>query len=417
MKNIFRIAAGLLIVAWTALPVTAAADAVQKQVAEVAKKAGPAFVFLGGGSGILISADGYFLTNHHVIQKIRLMSAQLHDGKLVEIEKVGIDPVGDIALMKIKSGKNLPFVEFGDSDALEVGRPVVAIGNPFGLAAQAMEDRREPTVTLGIVSAVHRYQGNYSDAIQTDAAINPGNSGGPLFTLDGKLVGINGRIATRFFNRVNSGVGFAIPSSQIRRFLEPLKAGGVNGVVPHGLIVGLNISRKETEGGGAVVGRIEKGSSAEKAGFREGDLIVRFDTYVVGHWRRLLGILGAYPAGAKVDIVVEREAKKTTLAVTLEEKPASPDEEEGQPRGYLGIGVEQTDEGIAINNVAPGTPAEAAGLQIGDIIIKFNGAAVKSPDDVVSVLRASSPEDEVEIVVRRAAKTMTIKIKLVPHPG
>jgi len=222
-----------------AIAMMAAALAVQdpvrtleKKVQETGRKVSDAFVFIGGGSAVLISPDGWFLTNHHVGGTMdKGTTVWLSDGRSFRAKLVCTDPVGDLALFKLQDVKEkLPHVEFGDSDALEVGQYVVAVGNPFGLATTPAPDRRRyPSVSLGVVSARHRYQQNYGDCIQTDAAVNPGNSGGPLVTLDGRLVGINGRIATRYMNRVNSGVGFAIAANQVKRFLPEMMEGGLGG--------------------------------------------------------------------------------------------------------------------------------------------------------------------------------------------
>src|SRR6185436_8208745 len=150
-------------------------------------------------------------------------------------------------------------------------------GNPFGITQRELDSKYYPTITLGIVSAIHRNQQTYFDCIQTDAAVNPGNSGGPLVTLEGKLVGINGRIATRYMNRVNSGVGYAIPSNQIRNFLPEMRSGGTEGKAYHGQIAGLAITTSPTDGQGARVAAVTSRSTAQKAGFQTGDMIVKVD--------------------------------------------------------------------------------------------------------------------------------------------
>ncbi|OHB76159.1 MAG: hypothetical protein A2Z34_02220 [Planctomycetes bacterium RBG_16_59_8] len=400
-----------------ASPETPDIRALQQRVSTVVKEASPAFVFVSGGSGVLISDDGYFLTNHHVAVRMRVMTVRLASGELKEAEKIASDPVGDIALLKIKNGKNLPHVAFGDSDALEPGQYVVALGNPFGLADLATARKREPTATMGIVSAVHRYQGEYSDAIQTDASINPGNSGGPLLSLDGKLVGINGRIASRFFNRVNSGVGFAIPANQILRFLDLLKSKGEKGIVLHGQILGLHISREHTDGNGVLVENVREGSTAARAGFLKNDVIKQVEHYAVPGWRRFFGILGTYPAEAEITVTVEREGKSVKIPVTLDKKSAPTAAENARPRGYLGIGMEDTDDGVTITNVVPETPAEVAGLQVGDIVTHINGAAVATAERGIEFIHAASPGDELRIRIRREGRNVTVRVVLAPRPN
>lgn len=199
-----------------------AALRLEKLIESTAARVVPAFVFVGGGSGVLISSDGWFLTNHHVAGERPDWQVTLPGGFIYKAEVVGYDVSGDICLCKIKNAKDLPYVELGDSDVIRPGEGVIAVGNPFMLGSMDFQ----PTVSFGVVSAMHRFQQNYADAIQTDAAVNPGNSGGPLFTIDGKLIGINGRIDTRFRNRVNTGIGLAIPINQIKNFMRVLKKGG-----------------------------------------------------------------------------------------------------------------------------------------------------------------------------------------------
>jgi len=179
---------------------------IQKKLLAVCERVKPAYVFFGNGSGVCISADGWVLTNFHVSGDRNGQTVRMTGGKRYTADVVGFDPNGDIALCKIKDARELPFCELGDSDQLQVGQYVIAVGNPFLLGSGSWE----PSIAFGIVSALHRYMDNpgYFDAIQTDAQINPGNSGGPLITLDGKVVGINGRIdIKRFMNRVNTGIG------------------------------------------------------------------------------------------------------------------------------------------------------------------------------------------------------------------
>src|SRR3972149_4655971 len=287
------------------------ASTLQEKVQTTLEKVIPAFVFVeSGGSGVLISDNGLFLTNYHVAGKLKTVKVNLANGERLDAKKIAGDPEGDIALFKIDKSDKFSYVELGNSDVLEVGEYVIAIGDPFVLSYTSPTKQKDPSVSLGIVSAIHRNQGSYSDAIQTDAAINPGNSGGPLLTLDGKLVGINGRIATRFFSRINSGVGYAIPVNQIKRFLDGLKSGGEKGDVYHGEIDGLKLSHVFANGAGATVSAVKKGSTADKAGIKKGDLITQLDDYRIFSEKRFLGALGSYPAGAKITLKVKREVKQ-----------------------------------------------------------------------------------------------------------
>ncbi|HUG90823.1 MAG TPA: trypsin-like peptidase domain-containing protein, partial [Planctomycetaceae bacterium] len=258
-----------------AAPDPAVLEAQQKRV-EVVEKVSPSVVAIfgagggGGGSGVLISADGYALTNFHVTSGAGdFMKCGLNDGKLYDAVIVGIDPSGDVALIKLLGRDDFPVAALGDSDALQVGDWCYAMGNPFLLATDF-----QPTVTYGIVSGIHRYQYpagtflEYTDCIQTDASINPGNSGGPLFNDAGELVGINGRGSFEKRGRVNSGAGYAISINQIKHFMGHLKSGRV---VDHASLGATVASRSD---GAVVVAEILDDSEAWRRGLETGDELV-----------------------------------------------------------------------------------------------------------------------------------------------
>ncbi|MFN3487038.1 MAG: S1C family serine protease, partial [Planctomycetota bacterium] len=294
------------------------AEQLQKRVEACARHVTERFVFFTGGSGALISADGHCLTNHHVAGELARTRVTLHSGRQYFARRVSTDERGDLALFKIEGGEGetFPYLELGDSDRLEVGQYVLACGNPFGITLPDGDGRMYPTVTLGVVSALHRRQGDYFDCIQTDAAVNPGNSGGPLVTLEGKLVGINGRIATRYMNRVNSGVGYAISSNQIRNFLPEMLKGGEDGRVYHGQVTGLILAPEGS--GGARVARVVPGSPAERAGFQAGDLVVGVNGYPIPNAARFFGVIGTYPKGTVVAVRVRRGALEREIRVLLD---------------------------------------------------------------------------------------------------
>jgi len=412
-------------VALSLAPSAAAAQddyaALQKRVQETARKLTDAFVFLGGGSGVLISADGWFLTNHHVIaglggkapDKTRITLA---DGKGYSAKMVCTDAVGDIALLKIETEEAREFnhVEFGDSDKLECGQYVIAVGNPFNLAGPTANRRWYPSVSLGIVSALHRYQQQYSDCIQTDAAVNPGNSGGPLVTLDGKLIGINGRIATRYGNRVNSGVGYAIPSNQIKNFLEEMKRGGIDGKIYHGMVKGLDIAGSHQDGRGALVSGVRQSSPAARAGFKEGDLIVGVNQYAITSGYRFLGVVGTYPMEREIAIKVKRGEESVEIKVRL-------DRSEGvdimgrptRPGGaYLGVILEDKADGAEVTHVAPDSPAEKAGLQLADLIVKVDGAKVLTRETILERVRLRKSGDHLKLTVKRGDEELELDVTL-----
>ena len=245
----------------------------------------------GGGSGVLISPDGYALTNFHVTRGAgTFMKCGLNNGQLYDDVIFGIDPPGDVALVKLRGRDDFPHAVLGDSDTLRVGDWTFAMGNPFLLATDF-----QPTVTYGIVSGVHRYQYpagtilEYTDCIQVDTSINPGNSGGPLFSAAGQLVGINGRGSFEKRGRVNSGAGYAISINQIKLFMDHLRSGRV---VDHATL-GATVTTRED--GAVVVDGILDDSEAFRRGLREGDEIVSFGKRPVRSVNQFKNILGIYP--------------------------------------------------------------------------------------------------------------------------
>lgn len=296
----------------------AVAKAEQKRV-EVVAQVAPAVVAIfspggqGGGSGVLISADGYALTNFHVTQGAgNFMKCGLADGILYNAVIVGIDPTGDVALVKLFGREDFPFARMGDSDALQVGDGTFAMGNPFLLATDF-----HPTVTFGIVSGIHRYQYpagtflEYADCIQTDSSINPGNSGGPLFNSVGELVGINGRGSFEKRGRVNSGAGYAISINQIKNFMDSLRGGLV---VDHATL-GATVSTKDD--GAVVVTSILERSEAFRRGLRDGDEIVSFAGRPIRSVNQFKNVLGIYPKGWKLPLTYRREDRKQEISVRL----------------------------------------------------------------------------------------------------
>ncbi len=283
----------------------------------------------GGGSGVIIDAEGYGLTNFHVVAMMlqdRLGECGLDDGKMYDIEVLGIDPTGDVAMFRATGREDFPHARLGDSDALRIGDYTLAIGNPFLLAEDYV-----PTVTLGIVSGLHRYQQGagkggralrYTDCIQVDTSINPGNSGGPLFDLSGDVVGINGRVSIEERGRVNVGVGYAISINQIKRFIPMLRAGLTTRHASAGFTV-------RDRGDAVIVDEILEDSPAYKAGLRLGDSLLRFAGREVASANQFLSHLGVFPAHWPVIVEIEREAGPQKFRFRLEDLPLP--ESEGPP--------------------------------------------------------------------------------------
>jgi S1-C subfamily serine protease len=425
MKRTILTAAALAVLAGAAWAQADPVRELQKKVEAVAKKVSDAFVYIGGGSAVLISADGWFLTNHHVGGTMaKGTDVYLSDGRRFRADLVCTDAVGDVALFTLKDVKEeLPFVEIGDSDTLEVGQYVVAVGNPFGLALPAPDRRRYPSVSVGVVSALHRFQQTYSDCIQTDAAVNPGNSGGPLVTLDGKLVGINGRIATRYMNRVNSGVGYAIATRQIKRFLPQMMEGGISGKIFHGQVNGLVFDSAPSQGLGAKVRDVRSGSSAEKHGFKAGDLIVKVEEYPIFSAARFLGVLGNWPMESEISVVVKRGGREETLKVVLDKYSGAdifgqaPDQgRRPKGSGYLGVVIEDTEQGTVFSNVVEDSPAAKAGIRQGDQVLTVDGRKVMSRTTILERIWARKPGEKMKLKIKRGEEELEVEVELAKHP-
>jgi serine protease Do len=399
----------------------------QRKIEECSRQVTERFVFFGGGSGVLISEDGYCITNHHVAGTLNSTKVTLHSGKQYPAKLICTDALGDLTLFKIDApDEKFPFIRLGDSDRLEMGQYVIACGNPFGISMRDADLKMYPTITLGIVSAMHRNQQTYFDCLQTDAAVNPGNSGGPLVTLEGKLVGINGRIATRYMNRVNSGVGYAIPSNQIRNFLPAMMKGGERGKIYHGMVAGLVLSEQNTQGEGAKVVGVRPESTADTAGFKKGDLIVKVNDYPVFNRERYLGAIGTYPEKTEVVIRVKRDDGTADLKVELDRYtpmeglglglPERPRPVRPKGSGYLGAYVEETKEGVKIMDIRPASPADEAGLQNGDVIVAIYGRKITTRDELLQRLWQRRPGQRVKFTVLRDGQKVDLEAVLGRNP-
>ena len=354
---------GILAALW-GVPARADVDAESPDLVSLCVRVRPAFVFIGGGSGVVIRPDGLMLTNHHVIEGKRSHPVRLGDGSTFRAKLLGTDPYGDLAVLKLElpEGTTVPHLELGDSEALAVGDDTLAVGNPFGLGVLD----QAPTFTAGIVSALHHTQGTYTECIVTDTEVNPGNSGGPLIDMTGKVVGINGQISTRFGLRSNTGLGFAISARQIALWLPRLEAAG-GGEVKHGRIVGLDFEKHDKDKPAtAVVADVAEGSPAAEAGFRAGDAILKLDGAEVPNSLRLAGLVGIYPEGHECDVVVRRGGAEETLKVSL----VAP------KRCQIGMRLERArgdDLAARVASVEDGSPAAVAGLRVGDEIVAVDG--------------------------------------------
>ena len=370
----------------------------------------------GVGSGFIIDADGYIVTNHHVVDGSRSIEVQLSDGRTFQPKVIGSDAETDLALLKIEA-TGLPMIPLGSSGALKVAEPVMAIGNPYGF---------DHTVTVGIVSGVGRFigQGRFDDFIQTDAAINPGNSGGPLINTKGEAVGINSAI------RSNSGgfqgIGFAIPVDLAKPILGQLRASGKVtrgwlGVAIQPLTQELAKSFGITGTQGALVTEVRDDSPARRAGLKEGDIIVTFDGKSVEGSRALPGLVANTPVGRPVPVVVLRDGKRQTVMVTVgnladsrEARAAAADKQpESRATERLGLSLQeltpelakqlgvQSDKGVVVTEVKPDSPAAQAGLAPGDVIREVNRMPVQGLQDVERGLARGQDPAQVLLRVER----------------
>ncbi len=336
----------------------------QQRRIEVIERISPSVVCVmppggqGGGSGVLISADGYAISNYHVTSGSGdFMKCGLNDGNFYDAVIVGIDPTGDVALIKLLGRDDFPFCTPGDSDLVKTGDEVVALGNPFLLASDFT-----PTVTYGIVSGVRRYQYpagtflEYTDCIQTDASINPGNSGGPLFDIDGKWIGINGRASFEKRGRINTGAAYAISVRQILLFIEHLKSGRI---VDHGRV---EFTVRTSPEGVVEVDEVSQLSDAWRRGMRSGDELLSFGGRALRSANDFKNILGIFPDSIRVPFSYRNSDGVQTATVRLlplhgfDKAPKLPEERRPEPRPRKGHPDDQPDE----DKEAPDEPDEPA---------------------------------------------------------
>ena len=370
----------------------------------------------GAGSGVIISADGYILTNNHVVDGADKVLVTLNDQQEYKADIVGRDPKTDLAVLKIKAAKPLPVATMGDSDRLRVGSWVLAIGNPFGLSH---------TVTSGIVSAKGRVigAGPYDDFIQTDASINPGNSGGPLFNMHGEIVGINTAIIPN-----GQGIGFAIPINTAKPLIPQLVSKGVVtrgylGVSIQSITPDLAKAMKLQDRKGALVSEVVSGSPADKAGVQSGDVIVTFNQKPVDSAHDLPAMVAATPVGQEVAVVVLRAGRKQQLPITVGKLPADDTEVEASSQdtsGKWGLQLQTltpevarqhdlaTEQGVLVVGVQPDSPADAAGLRSGDILVEVNHHPVASVQDVKAALARAKDNDALLVRVKRGQASLFV---------
>jgi serine protease Do len=374
------------------------------------------------GSGFIYTEDGYILTNHHVIENGSEIVVRLSDRRVFTAELIGSDPQSDVAVLKIEA-EDLPTLTLGSSESLKVGEWVLAIGSPFGF---------DHSVTAGIVSAKGRSlpSDNYVPFIQTDVAINPGNSGGPLFNMDGEVIGINSQIYSRTGGFM--GLSFAIP---IEMAVEVAKQLRETGTVTRGWLGVLiqEVTRELADSfgmsrpTGALVAQVQPDSPAEKAGFRTGDVILRFNGMDVPRSSALPPIVGRTPVGSAVDVDVRRGDEEIVIVVTIEALPEEVARSRDPsrpvpPQSLLGMQIEPLsaedrselglgDAGVRVTEVT-GNPARAAGIRAGDVVVQFGGESVSSPEDLRKQVEAAQAGRSVPVLIHRDGSPVFIALRI-----
>jgi Do/DeqQ family serine protease len=382
----------------------------------------------GMGSGVIVSVDGYVLTNHHVIDNADDIRVEMTDGRTFEAEVVGVDEPTDLALLKVEAA-NLPRLTLGNSDAVNVGDIVLAVGNPLGVGQ---------TVTAGIISAKGRStaigDGSYEDFLQTDAPINHGNSGGALVNLDGELIGINSQILST--SEGNIGIGFAIPANMARNVMGQLRTSGKVtraqlGVTVQQVTDDMADSLGLDSAAGAIVSSVRPGSAAERAGIKQGDVIRSFDGQPVRDFNSLRNRVAGAKPGSEASVVVIRDGDEKSLTVTLDEASPRSDERnarvaEGEDdRTALGVSVapltpelaerlglkDRDAKGVVIRDVNPEGRAADAGLRPGDVIEEVNRTPVASVDDLRAAIRNAGDDKPILLLINREGVNTFVTVR------
>ncbi|MBN9356108.1 DegQ family serine endoprotease [Herbaspirillum huttiense] len=377
----------------------------------------------GVGSGFIISADGFIMTNAHVVDGASEVYVTLTDKREFKAKIVGSDTRTDVAVLKI-DGSNLPRLNMGDSDKIRVGEWVLAIGSPFGL---------ENTVTAGIVSAKARDTGDYLPLIQTDVAVNPGNSGGPLINLKGEVVGINSQIYSRSGGFM--GISFAVPIDEALRVADQLKASGrvtrgrigvQIGEVTKDVAESLGLARAQ----GALVQRVEAGGPADKAGLEAGDIILKYNGAAIERPSDLPRMVGATKPGAKATVNIWRKGSARDVSVTVVEleadKPKQAEEKKAKPDNTpnsLGLVVSdlsdaqkkelKVDNGVLVENVSGA--AAAAGIRPGDVIQRLNEVDVNDSKQFGQLVAKLDAKKRAAVLVRRGDSSQFVPLR--PNGG
>ncbi|UCF79535.1 MAG: DegQ family serine endoprotease [Candidatus Eiseniibacteriota bacterium] len=379
----------------------------------------------GIGSGVIVSSEGYILTNYHVVSEAEKIRVTLFDDREFDAEVIGTDPKTDVAVIKVKADK-LPVAKFGSSADTEVGEWVLAIGSPFS-------EQLEQTVTAGIVSAKGRSNvglAEYEDFIQTDAAINPGNSGGALVNLKAEVIGINTAILSR--SGGYQGVGFAIPVEMARKVMEDLVekgrvVRGWMGVVIQNIDETMAAALGLDEASGVVISEVSNGSPAEKGGLKQGDIVLDFEGKKVKDTVGLRNAVVETAPGTDVTLRILRDGKPRKITLELGELPAETvASAEPQEKKVSKIGIEvqtltpsmasrlgyEDETGVVVTSVTPGSPAQQAGIAQGDLIKEVNKEKVTTTSEYEKALAKSKPGEAALFLIRRETATLFVALRM-----
>jgi serine protease Do len=376
------------------------------------------------GSGFIIDADGTIITNNHVVKDAKTVSVTLDDGTQLPAKVVGRDSRTDIAVLKVDAHKPLPYIQLGNSATVKPGQWVIAMGNPFGLGG---------SVTAGIVSASGRDigAGPYDQFIQVDAPINQGNSGGPLFTQDGKVIGMNTAILSPSGGSI--GIGFAIPSDMIRTVVAQLETSGhvtrgYIGVEAQQVSATMATAMHVSENSGALIAGVQSDAPAAHAGLEPGDVITSVNGQAVKNPRDLAVDIAAVKPGdeANLQVVHNGDSKSVSVKVGTMPNEQTASTEQGQDhKARIGLSlaplspdlsgqldVPDGTKGAVVRGVEPGSPAEQAGLQAGDVIVGVGGKKVTSPSEAASAIRGAAKDHAVALRIIRDGEALFVGVNL-----
>jgi len=378
---------------------------------------------MGQGSGFVITPDGLIVTNNHVIEGADKVTVKFQDDDKEHVATViGLDKETDLAVIKIDIKRQLPVLHFGDSDAIQVGEWVIAIGNPYGL---------DNTVTAGIISAKHRIigAGPFDNFLQTDASINPGNSGGPLLNMEGEVIGINTAI-----NAAGQNIGFAIPSTQAQKIITQLRQGKT---VKRGWL-GVTIQRVSENDAkalgldkptGALIASVGKGQPADKAGVKQGDVVLEVNGIAVADNNELLKQIAGLAPGQKAKLTLWRNGKRVTKTVTLGQRgektmASMKSEEPKKTSNILGmslktvndkeataLGLEKT-QGLLVIQIDPASAAATEGVRQGDVIIQANQRDINSSSELEGVIKKDKKRGAVMLLIKRQGQNLFVALPL-----